>query len=646
MAKKWMAALAALMLLTGCLSAFAEEAAALPDTLTVAVTTPMTGNFFTALWGNASSDVDVRILLHGCNLVEWDGANGMFTANSQTVESLAVTQDAATGDRTYTLVLRPGLRYSDGSPITAWDYAFSVLLTMAPEMAAIGGKVRPPLYLSGCEQYLSGEAQALAGVRVIAEDQLAFTVRGEYLPYFYELGLLNCVPYPIAVIAPGVRVADDGQGVYLTNADPDAEAPAFTAELLAATILDETNGYRTHPAVVSGPYTLASYSDGVAVFDRNPYSALAPKIEHLVFRSLSQEELIPALERGEVGLLNKVSDMAVIQAGQQLASEHPDAFTFVNYPRTGLSMLSFNADHEAVADKRVRQAIALLIDRDAFAAQTVGGYGQRVDGFYGLGQWMFRLLSGTVPPPVQAQETEDAAAQSAYETALAEWAELSLESLPAYERDPQAAAALLEEAGWTPDEATGLRVRDGETLSLRLAYPTGSLAAPALEALLPDMLAEGGISLTLEAVPMAELLPQYYHMAASDYDLFFMATNFDLLYDPSNSFVTDEAGNHIWAAAGLADEALYEAAVAMRATEPGDLLSYCKAWLRFEAEFEDALPAIPLYSNVYFDFHTAWLQDYQIASNVSWSTAIPAAWFGEPAAAETAEENDGLVFDD
>ena len=42
------------------------------DELTVAVTTPLTGYFFTNMWGNNSSDLDIRSLIHGYNLIEWD----------------------------------------------------------------------------------------------------------------------------------------------------------------------------------------------------------------------------------------------------------------------------------------------------------------------------------------------------------------------------------------------------------------------------------------------------------------------------------------------------------------------------------------------------------------------------------------------
>ena len=48
-----------------------------PTHLTVGNTTPMHGKFFTELWEDVTTDGDVRDLIHGYNLIMWDGENGM-----------------------------------------------------------------------------------------------------------------------------------------------------------------------------------------------------------------------------------------------------------------------------------------------------------------------------------------------------------------------------------------------------------------------------------------------------------------------------------------------------------------------------------------------------------------------------------------
>ena len=662
--------LAAAMLMTIVPSVFAEDdlpfdeeelAPEVPeiiydyDELTVAFTTPLTGNFFTSLWGNGTSDLDVRALLHGYNLVEWSTEEGMFLENGTVVDDLVVTEDD-TGDRTYTITLQTDLYYSDGSPITAWDYAFSMLLVISNEMEALGGNVRRPDYLRGYEEYMNGTAPALAGMRVLADDQLAFIVKGEYLPFFYELGLLDCQPYPMAVIAPGVGVADDGDGVYLTN------RAAFTADVLRRTVLDPVNGYRGHPSVISGPYRLVSWNNGEARFELNPRfkgdaQGSRPTIQRLVLKSMAQQDLIPALADGSVQLLNKMTDAQVISDGLALVADNP-IMTMTDYARSGLSFISFVADRAPLDDLALRQALAYLVDREGISDETVSNYGQRADGYFGLGQWMYRLVNGTVEPPVEEPGPGASAEErEAYEKEMEGWEELSMDDVRTYDADEEAAVELLNEAGWSlndqgesftagVDQVRCRQTENGLTpLKLALAYPAGSAAAPALEAL-PEALAAEGVQLTVTALPMSELVMQYYRMAETQYDMYFLATNFELVYDLSSAFVETEDGRHVWKSSGVESEKMWEEAAAMRQTEAGDLLTYCTHWLEFQKEFAEVLPVLPIYSNVYFDFYPRVLHDYVITTHATWPQAIIPAYLAddeEPAEEEDAEEEFEII---
>ena len=154
--------LTCMLMLTAIPAAWAEEADPAEETpqltydydeLTVAVTTPLTGNFFTSMWGNGSSDLDVRSLIHGYNLVEWDTEEGVFVPDPSVVSGVTV-QPEANGDMTFIIALYGDLFYSDGMPVTAWDYAFSFLLTMAPEMKELGAAVRTPEYIAGYSDYI------------------------------------------------------------------------------------------------------------------------------------------------------------------------------------------------------------------------------------------------------------------------------------------------------------------------------------------------------------------------------------------------------------------------------------------------------------------------------------------------------------
>jgi hypothetical protein len=64
-------------------------------------------------------------------------------------------------------------------------------------------------------------------------------------------------------------------------------------------------------------------------------------------------------------------------------------------------------------------------------------------------------------------------------------------------------------------------------------------------------------------------------------------------------------------------------------------------WIAFQERYNEVLPTIPIYSNIYFDFFTEMLQNYHITAHVTWSQAILDAYFGlEPE--EPEEEEDGM----
>ena len=639
------------------------------EELVVGTTMPMYGTFFTSMWGNGSSDIDVRLLLHDYNLVEWDTGNGGFMLNPTVVSDNRTTQNAA-GDHVYTITLKNNLQWSDGSPITAWDYAFSMLLRMDPEIEKLDGTPREMEYLSGYEKYVKDRVQYLEdierdrqqnrtnvdrdipflpGVHVVNNTHITITISHEVLPFFFELGLLDCSPYPIQVIAPECEIKDDGDGVYVEG--------DFNAEVLKETLLGE-DGYIAKPTVTSGPYRLESYDGTEAKFTRNEYYkgdayGSVPEIERIIFRTADPETMIQELMDGEYGLLTRVGGAEQIQDAMQALAERPEYAT-QNYPRSGLSFISFNRDNTIFDSEDLRKAIAHCIDKEVLAGEAVSNFGLRVDGYYGLGQWMVQLLNGTLGFPVEEPDTTATAAEKqAYEKELARWEALTgrMEELPVYETDIEEAVRLLVKDGWTlnldgkvynPDEdEVRCKSIDGEIvpLELKLVYAKGIAAAEELENL-SEVLAPVGIRLTVEGID--GLLDQYYRHTEREYDLAFLATNFNILFDPSLQFEPDGAFNYF----GSDDEKLYDLAQDMIKTEAGDLVDYCEKWMAFQERFVEVEPLIPIYSNIYFDFYLRTLHDYQVTNYTSWAQAVVPAYLDEIEEEEVAEEAEEDIFPD
>ena len=637
-----------------------EEAEELPripdgaeilDHLDVANPTPMRGEFFTNFWGNATSDIDVRELLHGYNLVVWNGEEGMFMHNPSVIREFTVMK-TETEDHQFLMTLHNDLYYSDGTLITAWDYAFSMLLSVSPVIRELGGVPHEKKFLKGYDAYVSGESQTFPGIRVLGDNVLMITVDSAYLPFFFEMGLLDCKPYPIGEIAPGIQVLDDGRGVYLS-----AE---LTAEMLRETILDPETGYMSHPRVVSGPYTLTGWDGEVANFAINPWykgdeAGILPVIGTLSYRSLDNEHMMDALISGEVGLLDKVTRSDSIARGTGLIGG--GEFAMSNYPRIGLSYISFARERATVSEQAVRQAIAWCVNRGAdqddlspeSAQETVtgrytGNYGIRVDGYYGVGQWMYGVITGTVIPEQEATENWAAVTPE-------QWDALNLDNLTVYTLDTDRARTILDRAGWKLN-AQGIREKeiDGETvtLDLKMIYPVGNNINEIFEELLVPNLAEVGIRLTMEAVPMGELLGRWYGQETRDADMIYLASNFDLLFDPAAQFTEGEDGSHSWYYTKGTDEELYQLTLDMDRTQPGDVYTYMQKWILFQEKFNETLPMLPIYSNVYFDFYTANLHDFAVAEKVTWSQAVVASalYIAPPAEEETEAETDETEEDE
>jgi len=226
----------------------------------------------------------------------------------------------------------------------------------------------------------------------------------------------------------------------------------------------------------------------------------------------------------------------------------------------------------------------------------------------------------------------------------AAWESLTLDRLTAYTVDTDKANALLDEAGWTLNRAgdpwrkgeddVRCKLVDGELVALDLSmmYPAGNHIVDTLQENFIDNLNACGIRLKLVPTPMQDLLSSYYRETDRTTDMIYLATNFHVVVDPAITYSADTTANHqIWNNTYSDDEELYQLAVEMRKTQPGDLYTYVSKWIKFQERYNEVLPAIPVYSNLYFDFYVPELQNYRITSHVTWTQAILSSYFIAPA---------------
>lgn len=213
----------------------------------------------------------------------------------------------------------------------------------------------------------------------------------------------------------------------------------------------ESSGFNMNPNVSGGPYILDEWAaTEFEAYSANPdYWGGAPAIPYLVNRVIEDATLgVQSIQAGEVDYMTMQGDLF-----QQITNR--DHLEWQSYPQTSVGFLALNwsdpndpqpaydADgnpveqtpHPLFGDVRVRRAVAMGINvQDMIDAMGPDGG---------------TPLVGVVSP-------------------ISGWAYNN--DLPRYPYDPEAAMALLDEAGWVDEDGDGVREKDGVPLAFTISY--------------------------------------------------------------------------------------------------------------------------------------------------------------------------------
>ena len=593
----------------------------------VVTATEMAGFFATDMWGNNTADMDVRMLLHGYTTIAKQHTM-IMAADLMAVKNIVLNSHLADGNLGYTFTLNEEMVYNDGSPVTAKDYLFALLLSCSPHITELGGMSRDYDHIAGYAEYRDGTNKAMSGLRLIDDQTFSIEILPESLPYFHDLSMLTVSPYPMAVIAPECEIVDDGEGVYI---DGD-----FTVELLRKTLLDPETGYLFNPRVTSGPFQLESYDKKThtATFTANEkylgnYEGKKPNVERIVYTTANNADVAELLKKGEVDIVHKVVDRSAYEELSAMVDEELIREPH-SYLRSGFGYLAFACEQGPTASVAVRNAIARCIDKKAFVETTFAeDMALPVYGYYGMAQWMVAGMTdvdGEATPVTEALEMLN----------------------PPF--DVESAKALLAEDGWTLNASAGsyvegkdsVRYRKGknglEALNIKWAKIRNNATADAIAAALKEPFKELGIGLEITEMDLSEMLRHYYRMEERTYDMFNMASNFTYVFDPYYDFNTGEEYQGWINCSGLRDEMLMDLAWDLRRTESWDTGSYMRKWLAFQERWIEMMPMVPLYSNVYFDFIAKDIQDYAVEGFATLAQALSYVYIAdEPITDESAE---------
>ena len=236
----------------------------------------------------------------------------------------ALSWDASKDGLTWTFRLRDGLRWSDGRPLVARDFVYSLRRYLAPE--------------TGAAQ--AGRLEAMRGARDIRAGRASVDTLG--------------------VSAP------DNRTVRILLDYPDVDLPAL---LSAAYCVPEhvisvrgKDWLRPEHIVSNGAYVLEQWAPGAKIIRlrRNPnfYDAARVSIERVEWLTgYDDNTRLRLFKLGEVEISN------IEDSGNLATARREMAASLYSSREAATGWIGFNVTRGHLADSRVRRALSLAIDR-------------------------------------------------------------------------------------------------------------------------------------------------------------------------------------------------------------------------------------------------------------------------------------------
>ncbi|MCL2244992.1 MAG: ABC transporter substrate-binding protein [Treponema sp.] len=571
----------------------------------------MNGNMFDG-WDNLGGNADIKLLINGYKTIIYTD-DDRFIVDPVVVKSMNTTENAD-GGKTYTFEINNNLTWNDGTPITAKDYVFALLLDGNPLIRELGTNrwVSMDTYY-GFEAYNEGDTNIFSGVRLLGNYEFSVRIAHEdsygdpLFPFWYEITYADVTPFPLHVLAPGCDVVDRGTGAEITG--------PFTLELLQSTIDNGSRGYRYTPYVTAAPYKFVSYdvSNNTTILEANErYLGLGsdrikPMIKTLVLQMTEDSTQMDMLGSGTIDLLVQLSGARNINPGLDLVDT--GRYKEINYARNGYGCIWFQCDWGPAQFPAVRRAIAYSMDREEFVRQYTGGYGVIVHSRIGLAQWMY----------------------AENKTALER-------DLTVYTLNLQKAAEELVADGWTLNAqggayTTGVRYKrlsDGTLMPLIVEWFSNNLNT--VGEMLATFVTANAASIGMQINQDFGDVTAFYNALdgiGKRYNMINGGSGFAIIDSPWYYYQPDPEMFGSWNGNFLIDHDLNRYTQNMRNTTPGDYASFSRSWMEFVLHFNKNLPDLPLYSDQYYDIFNNKLQGYNHNALYPWTSAIVEAWVSE-----------------
>jgi peptide/nickel transport system substrate-binding protein len=336
----------------------------------------------------------------------------------------------------YTFAVRQGVHWHDGKPFTAEDVLFSMKALMCPFTDAAPFR---------------GAFTELANVELLEDQKVRFTFNKSYYTNLEAAGGISILPKHIY----------DASGLLDHIPLVDILNPQAKTNELLRRFGQEFNRHSANRAHIgTGPYKFSKWETGKeVVLNRNAdYWGEKPYLDRIVFRFITDTTAaLTLLKNGEVDFVPRLDPIQYVDQTKRPAFEK--SFVKTTYDIGSRVFITWNNDRPLFKDKRVRQAMSLLIDRQQIIQAVLFGLGKPAAS-------MFPPSSPNSNPAVKS---------------------------PPY--DPQGAATLLDEAGWIDHDGDGVRDKDGVPFRFEMLSPSGNRTFDQLLSIFKESFRKAGIDM-------------------------------------------------------------------------------------------------------------------------------------------------------
>ncbi|PES79379.1 ABC transporter substrate-binding protein [Bacillus cereus] len=299
------------------------------DTLVVGISKP--GGVFLPYFQQNGWDGNVTSVIFA-SLVSTD-------KQGKPTPELAEKWDVSSDQLTYTFHLRKDLKFSDGSPLTADDVAFT--LTLLHDKAYEGEIDISQYAVKGGKDYKEGKATSIEGIQVVDPQTIKITTEKVNSQTLTALG------------GPVLSKAYYGKG-YKQNTSLD-----YLKELYGKPI-------------AAGPYKFEKYIPGQEVrFVANEnYYAGKPKIPNFIYKITAGDTKLQLFQTGEVDYTGLGTGDEILEQAKGLQFANIQIETAASF-----SYIYMNNNKPYLKDKKVRQALIYGLDRKKYVDTALKGYG-------------------------------------------------------------------------------------------------------------------------------------------------------------------------------------------------------------------------------------------------------------------------------